>query len=264
MGAKFVKKALLKGYFRLNLSFQFWFLKKKCQRPKDPPLWVSAKICKILPLSITWVFCRACKTPSLWVQIFLKQGLFGGTSAETRSTEEPPPPGYRGQILKRKLNVTCWSDLTSQTGELLYYRSPKYGTFILHTSLFGFHYIPINLHRFYIQFYTKLIILPLSLASKKRLIFQNANSFVRASSCWRFTPERTWRWKSCRLSRDYLTWRRQAHSGCMNVCFTVKCVQKNFSNQLSMWESPTKKLSIIWACFLAVLRRGGGHWPQVG
>ena len=33
---------------------------------------------------------RACKTLSLWVQIFPKQGHSGGMSAETRSTEEHP------------------------------------------------------------------------------------------------------------------------------------------------------------------------------
>ena len=39
---------------------------------------------------------RACKKPSLWVQIFQKQGLSRGTSVETQSTEEPLPPGDVG------------------------------------------------------------------------------------------------------------------------------------------------------------------------
>ena len=36
---------------------------------------------------------RTCKTSSLWVQFFQKPGHSSGTSAETQTTEEPPPPG---------------------------------------------------------------------------------------------------------------------------------------------------------------------------
>ena len=67
-----------------------------------PPLWVQ----KSSTPTLMGAF-RACKTPFLWVQIFQKQGLSSGMSAETRSTEELST-GISAPVKKFYLKATLW------------------------------------------------------------------------------------------------------------------------------------------------------------
>ena len=84
MGAKFAKKGTFKRLFLTKFEFSVLTLVKIV---KIPPK-------NLLNPTLMGTF-RACETPSLWVQIFEKHGLSGGTSTETQSTRVPPPPGRK-------------------------------------------------------------------------------------------------------------------------------------------------------------------------
>ena len=93
-GCKICKKGTFERLFLTKFEFSgFWgfFFIKKCQKP-----------------TLMGAF-RACKTPSLWMQFFEKQGHSRGTSTETRSTEEPQGEhhSFIHSFIKLALKLIC-------------------------------------------------------------------------------------------------------------------------------------------------------------